>query len=126
MSSQLMWLAYTTIFTAVLWVPYILDCFIKSGIMGTLGNPQDRTNAPSAWATRLKAAHYNAVENLAVTGILVIIAELVSADVSFYAMVYFFSRVIHSIVYAIGLPAVRTVCFLVGFAMQVLIFTQLM
>jgi uncharacterized MAPEG superfamily protein len=122
MSAQLTWLAYTTLLTSVLWIPYILDSFIQRGIMGTLSNPQDQTKPLSSWAVRFKAAHYNGVENLVIFAILVIIAEYRSIDVSQYAQIYFLARVGHPIVYAAGIPGLRTLLFLTGFAMQILIF----
>ncbi len=125
MSQQLTWLTYTTFFTAVLWVPYILEAFITHGIMGTMGNPQDRKKASSPWAVRAKAAHANAVENLIIIAALVLIAEFARVDVASYVMIYFFARIVHAIVYALGIPGLRTVCFLTGFAMQVMIFVAL-
>jgi len=126
MSAQLTWLAYITIMTAFFWVPNILDSFLKRGIMGTLGNPQDQSKPLSAWAIRAKAAHYNAVENLVIVAVLILIAEIRGADVSTLAMVYFFARLGHFAVYTAGIPAARTVLFLTGWALQILIFCAIL
>jgi uncharacterized MAPEG superfamily protein len=91
------------------------------GVSGAMANPT-RTDRPQAeWANRLMFAHDNAVENLIVFAPLVLILN--AADVStpttvLACAVYFWSRVVHLIVYTMGLPIVRTVAFLVGFAAQ--------
>src|SRR6185312_15563872 len=65
MQIELYYLVLSTAFTAVLWVPYVLDRFMIRGIAGTVGYPESPKPA-SPWAERLKAAHGNAVENLVV------------------------------------------------------------
>jgi hypothetical protein len=54
-----------TILTALLWIPYILDRIAVWGLTDTVGYPEN-PKPQSPWARRMKAAHTNAVENLAV------------------------------------------------------------
>jgi uncharacterized MAPEG superfamily protein len=123
MTNTTLWLLATLILTACLWMPYILDRFIRIGILRTLGNPQaSDTHEQSAWACRAQRAHSNAVENLAIFAPLALLAlHLGLGDAALVAnasALYFFSRAAHYIVYVIGIPALRTLTFLAGFAAQ--------
>ncbi len=115
---ELRWLAATATMTALFWVPYILNRIVERGLWGAMSNPL--ADAPrAAWAGRMLAAHANAVENLVVFAPLVIVAVLTrgsSAAVVGAAATYFFARLAHFVVYALGIPVVRTVAFAVGWA----------
>ena len=121
MTRELFWLTLTVILTGLLWVPYVLNRIMVRGVSGAMANPS-RTDKPQAeWANRLMFAHDNAVENLIVFAPLVLILN--AADVStpttvLTCAVYFWSRVVHLIVYTAGLPILRTLAFVVGFAAQ--------
>ena len=121
MTRELFWLTLTVIFTGLLWVPYVLNRIMVRGVSGAMANPS-RTDKPQAeWANRLMFAHDNAVENLIVFAPLVLILN--AADVStpttvLACAVFFWSRLVHLIVYTAGLPVLRTLAFLVGFAAQ--------
>lgn len=128
MSPELKYLVWVTLLTALLWVPYILDRFATWGIMDTVGYPE-KPKAQSRWATRLKAAHANAVENLVVFAALVLVAKAVGVSNSatvFAAGLYFWGRVVHVIAYTFGIPWVRTVGFIAGFAAQIIFVVQLL
>ncbi|WP_159009517.1 MAPEG family protein [Bradyrhizobium sp. S69] len=124
MTPEIFWLTLTVILTGLLWVPYVLNRTAVRGIGGAMANPS-RTDKPHAeWATRLMFAHDNAVENLIVFAPLVLILAQIdySTKWTVYACaVYFWSRVVHLIVYALGLPVFRTLAFLVGFFAQVVL-----
>jgi uncharacterized MAPEG superfamily protein len=121
MTRELFWLTLTVILTGLLWLPYVLNRIMVRGVSGAMANPS-RTDKPQAeWANRLMFAHDNAVENLIVFAPLVLILN--AADVStqttvLACAVYFWSRVVHLIVYTAGLPILRTLAFVVGFAAQ--------
>ena len=121
MTRELFWLTLTVILTGLLWVPYVLNRIMVRGVSGAMANPS-RTDKPQAeWANRLMFAHDNAVENLIVFAPLVLILN--AADVStpttvLACAVYFWSRVVHLVVYTMGLPILRTLAFCVGFAAQ--------
>ena len=128
MTSELMSLTAVTALTAVLWMPYILNAMAVRGITDTVGYPVDPTPL-SGWAARLKAAHTNAVENLAVFAALVLIANAagVSNDTTVMAcQIYFWARVVHILAYTFALPWVRTLGFLAGFACQAALVLQLL
>ncbi|MEE9427073.1 MAG: MAPEG family protein, partial [Paracoccaceae bacterium] len=80
------------------------------------------TKAP--WAQRTIRAHTNAVENLVVFGVLVIVLEISGGNSTFTAgaaKLYFFSRVVHFFVYTFAVPWARTPIYLVGFGCQMAI-----
>ena len=120
MKTELLYLACVATFTALLWVPYVLNRFVVRGIPDTVGYP-DNPKAPAPWAERLKSAHANAVENLVVFATLVLVANAIGITggvVATSAVVYFWSRVVHALAYAFKVPWVRTLAFLGGFFAQ--------
>lgn len=122
MSRELMWLTFTVILTGVLWIPYILDRMMVRGIWGALANPSRDDKPQSGWAQRLYFAHTNAVDNLVVFAPLVLILDTIgysSRGTVIACAVYFWARLAHAIVYALGVPVLRTLAFAVGFGAQV-------
>ncbi|HTP71669.1 MAG TPA: MAPEG family protein [Burkholderiaceae bacterium] len=127
MKTELLYLAYVTAFTGLLWVPYILDRVAVWGLMDAVGYPAD-PKPQSPWAQRLKKAHANAVENLVVFAALVLAAQaagVTSAAIGTAAVVYFWARVVHALSYTFALPWVRTLSFTVGFICQAVVAWQL-
>jgi uncharacterized MAPEG superfamily protein len=121
MSRELMWLTLTVILTGLLWIPYILDRIMVRGLMGAMANPSRKDKPQSAWAMRLYFAHSNAVENLVIFAPLVLILDSTghSTESTVIACaVYFWARLAHAIVYALGIAVLRTLAFAVGFAAQ--------
>lgn len=81
MTPELKWLAATCALTTLMWLPYILNLISVRGLSDAMGYPKDP--APmAAWAERLKMAHYNAIENLVVFGLLVVVAHLANVHSS--------------------------------------------
>jgi uncharacterized MAPEG superfamily protein len=121
MSPELRYLALVSVLTAVLWVPYILNEIMVRGLMDAVAYPEN-PKPLARWAQRLKAAHYNAVENLVVFAALVLVANAAGIHdpaIATAAVIYFWARVVHAVVYALAIPWLRTLSFLVGFAMQI-------
>ena len=127
MNTELLYLAYVTLFTAVLWIPYILNMILVRGVIDAVGYPAE-PKPMAAWASRLKAAHYNAVENLVIFAVLILVANQVGVlgeATAMSAMVYFWARVVHAVSYAMAIPWVRTLAFVVGFGSQLCIAWQI-
>ncbi len=121
MTRELFWLTLTVIFTGILWIPYILDRCQVRGLAGAMANPSRNDKPQSPWATRFMFAHDNAVENLVIFAPLVLILNAIDYSTKWTVLacaVYFWSRVAHLIVYAMGLPVFRTLAFVVGFLAQ--------
>ena len=122
MTKELLWLTLTIILTGVLWVPYIIDRAMVRGLMATMANPSRQDKPQSAWAQRLYFAHTNAVENLVIFAPLVLILDAQghsSAGTVLACAVYFWARLAHAVIYAFGIPVLRTLAFTVGFLAQV-------
>ena len=120
MKTELLYLVLATVFTALLWVPYILDRIAVRGILGAVGYPDD-PKPLSPWAQRLIKAHANAVENLVVFATLVLCAAALGisgSTLALVAMVYFWARVVHALAYTFAVPWVRTLAFALGFFAQ--------
>jgi uncharacterized MAPEG superfamily protein len=123
-----MYLVWVTVLTALMWVPYVLDRMAVRGIIDTVGYP-DQPKPQSPWARRMQSAHANAVENLVVFAVLVLVANAAgvsNASTAFAAALYFWSRVAHVLAYTLALPWVRTLAFVGGFAAQVIFAWQLL
>lgn len=123
------WLAVTTGITALLWVPYVLDRMVVQGIWGALDNP--RAEPPlHPWAQRAAAAHRNALENLVLMGLAVLAAALRDrADdpgVVMAVQLYLALRLVHYGVYAAGIPVLRTLAFVGGWAATLFVLAQVL
>jgi len=120
-NTELRYLALVSALTGLLWVPYILNEIMVRGLLDAVGYPEN-PRPLARWAQRLKAAHYNAVENLVVFAALVLVAAVAGIHdpaIATAAAVYFWARVVHAAAYTLAVPWVRTLSFVVGFAMQI-------
>jgi len=128
MKTELLYLIYVTLFTGLLWVPYILNRLIVRGISETAGY-SEHPKPQSPWAQRLMKAHANAIENLVIFATLILTANAVAVsndEIATAAVVYFWARVVHAVSYTFGIPWVRTLGFLTGVGAQVTIVIQLL
>ena len=121
----LVWLAGITIF---MWLPYILARIINVGLMQALTYRADGEPLPE-WAARAKLAHYNAIENLVPFAALVIAAHLANVNnevTASAALVFFWFRVAHYIVYMLGIPFGRTLTFSGSWLAQICFLYQIL
>ena len=128
MKPEICYLAWVTVFTGLLWVPYILDRLAVRGLNDAVGYPEN-PKPQSPWAQRLMKAHLNAVENLVIFASLVLIANALGVSgpaIASSAMVYFWARVVHALAYTFAIPWVRTLSFAVGFLSQACIAWQIL
>jgi uncharacterized MAPEG superfamily protein len=128
MKTEIWYLVLVTALTGVLWVPYILDRVLVWGLVDAVGYPSN-PKPQSLWAQRLMRAHANAVENLVVFAALVLAAQAAGVSNSVIgtaAMVYFWARLVHAVVFTLGIPWLRTLSFVVGFGCQAAIAWQLL
>jgi uncharacterized MAPEG superfamily protein len=128
MKTEFASLVWISTFTALLWVPYVLNRMAVAGIGATVGYPADPP-ALSPWARRLRAAHANAVENLVVFAALILAAQLLgisNAVTAVAATLYLWSRVAHAVAYTFAISWVRTLAFVGGFVAQMLVAWQLL
>lgn len=117
LTPELYILALVATATVLMWAPYMAARILTRGPVRTLANPDPAFPPDPAWADRARRAHANAVENLAVFAPLVLTAAVVGVSTSttiLAAKVYFGARLVHYVVYAAGIPVVRTLAFLTG------------
>jgi len=116
MTPELKYLAMISTFTALMWIPYVLNILSRNKMSDAVGYP-DSPLVMALWAERLKKAHYNAVENLIVFAALVLIANAMDISnnaTTSAAAAFFWARLVHAGAYAAGIPWVRTLAFAVG------------
>ena len=128
MTTDLTYLAYTAMLTAVLWIPYIICQVATNGFLAP-PNYVDPTPRPvPLWGKRADRAYLNAVEVFAPFAALVILAhitEKANAMTAFWAMSFFWLRVTHAVVYLLAVPYIRTLVFTLGFVCVAGIFWEL-
>jgi uncharacterized MAPEG superfamily protein len=128
MTSELMSLTWVAALSAVMWVPYILNTIAVRGLVTAVGYPDNP--APLAdWAQRMKAAHYNSVENLVVFATLVLVANAagISTDVTVLACeIYFWARLVHLLSFTFAVSWVRTLSFAIGWMSMVALLIQML
>ena len=128
MTSELMSLTWVAALSAIMWVPYILNTIAVRGLVTAVGYP-DNPAPLATWAQRMKAAHYNSVENLVVFATLVLVANAagISTDVTVLSCeIYFWARLVHLISFTFGIPWVRTLSFAAGWASMVALLIQVL
>jgi uncharacterized MAPEG superfamily protein len=127
MTTDLKYLAYTAILTAVLWIPYVVAQVAANGFL-TPPNYVDPTPRPlPLWGKRADRAYLNAVECFAPFATLVIVAHVAgkaNAMTAFWAMSFFWLRLAHAVVYLLAIPYLRTLIFTLGFVSVVGIFWE--
>jgi len=127
-SPELWWLAVVATFTSLLWAPHILQLVANAGLVPTVMDPSGVNRPEAEWAQRGKRAHQNAVENLVVFAtfaILIAMTGLGDGLTATAAMVYFYARAGHFVVYIAGLPVFRTLFFATGVICQLIMAARL-
>lgn len=130
MKTELYWLTLTLLMTALLWLPYIIDRIAVRGLVRAIADRQAETGEEhSPWGKRAMAAHRNAVENLAIFAPAVLIAHVLNvstAATEMAAVIYFFARLAHYVVYTLGIPVLRTLAFAAGALCQLVVIATIL
>ncbi len=123
MNQAYVYLGLSGVLTALLWLPYVAARLFTWGLPALLKNytgdfPASEPRAP-LWAERAKRAHLNMVETMPAFIAVVATAgfytdELVGNQVGHWAMIFFFARVAHAVIYWFGIPFLRTPAYLVS------------
>lgn len=124
MTSDLLYLTLSAAFCAVLWIPYVLSRIQTWGLVNAVGYPENPPELP-AWAKRSTRVHANMVENLAPFAALVLVAHIAGVaneTTALGALLFFWARVAHAIVFILGIPWLRTLAFFASWIGLVLIF----
>lgn len=128
MTPDLNYLAISALLTAVLWIPYVVGLVRTNGLLsaGDYKDPSPPTNLPP-WVKRANRAHINSVETLAPFAALILIAHVSGGAndmTALWAMVFFWARIAHAVVYLLGVPFLRTILFTIGFVATIGLFWE--
>jgi uncharacterized MAPEG superfamily protein len=121
MTTELGCLVAVTILTLFMRVPWMLNKLTVRGLKAVVGYPR-QSEPLSGWAHRLWVAHEDAIQNLVVFAILVILLHLTGGmdpTTRIAAAVYFWARALHVLVYVLAVPWIKTLAYLAGFGSQV-------
>jgi len=135
MQTAYTYLALSGMLTILLWTPYILARLFTWGLPTFLNNYPEGFPAkqpePPLWAQRSQRAHLNMVETMPAFIAVVLAAGLlnggdegIAATVGQWAMIFFFARLAHAVVYTLGVPFLRTPVYLVSWLAVLVIGAQ--
>ncbi len=127
-SPEITYTAFSAALTGLMWIPIITNRLREMGAWKALKNPEPDVRPAADWAYRLANAHRNAIENLVVFAPLAFAVHMLGLSGPVTALacaLYFWSRVAHAVIYAFGVPLLRTIAFLIGFGAQVTLFLRL-
>ena len=127
MTTDLLYLTLSAGFCAILWIPYILSRVMTWGLVDAVGYPENPPALPG-WAQRAIRVHANMVENLAPFAALVLVAQVIGATsetTALGAALFFWARIVHAIVFILGIPWLRTLAFVVAWVGIVIIFFEI-
>lgn len=116
MTTDMTMLIGSAVLTALLALPYTMGFIFTRGLYVMVGNREDFP-AGSGWIGRAHRAHLNMVENLVPFAALVLAAAVTGkagAWTALGAQVFFYSRILHAVVYIIGVPWMRTLAYFGG------------
>ena len=128
MTTDLTYLAYTAMLTAALWIPYVVAQVTNNGFLAPPNYADPEPRPVPLWGKRANRTYLNAVEVFAPFAVLVIVTHIAgkaNAMTAFWAMFFFWMRVLHAVVYLLGIPYVRTLVFTLGFVAVAGIFWEL-
>lgn len=118
MTPDLMYLAWTALLTASLWIPYVIAQSITNGLLKP-ANYVDPTPRPlPLWGKRADRTYLNAVETFAPFAALVLIAHVTgkaNGTTEFLAASFFWLRLTHAVVYLLAVPYLRTLVFTLAY-----------
>ena len=121
LSVELRYLIYIALVMAIIWVPYILAHIGQVGLTKALA--YGREDQMPVWASRLKRAHTNLVENVPLFAIAVLAGEFANVHTSVTAacaMIFFWARLVHPFTMIAGIWGTRTLAFAVGWVAVVI------
>ena len=127
MSTELLMLLNSTVLFFVIIIGQALIAIRQNGLSEQAGS-RDNLNEPTVLRRRLQRLTANFQENLVIFGLVIFIAhaaEVSNDQTALGAILFFYARVAHAVVYAFGWPWIRPLCWLVSFVGLVMIVLQL-
>lgn len=127
MTVEMTYLVWSVVLTLVLAVIAVTGAMLQVGLPTLAGN---RENMPeiTGWAGRAARAHRNLLESLVLFAVAILVAMLVNVSNAMTvlgAMLFFWGRVAHAVIYVIGIPWLRTAAWAVSIVGLLMILAQL-
>lgn len=110
MTTDMTMLIASATLTVLLALPYTMGHLLTRGLFVMAGNREDFPPG-AGWIGRAHRAHLNMVENMVPFAALVLAAAVTgkaNAWTALGAQVFFYARIVHAVVYIIGVPWLRT------------------
>lgn len=129
LTTELRLLVYSAFVCLVLWIPYILSTIQVRGLAKAVSYPSGGVGDLPDWAQRSHRAHMNLVENLAPFAALVLVAHAIGVSngaTVLGAQLFFYARIVQSVVMLAGIPWLRTLSFAVGWIGSLIILVQIL
>ena len=128
MTPDLTYLVLAAILTFVQVVIAVLGCTMQVGLPKLAANREDVPAQFEGWVGRAVRAHRNMLESLVLFAILVLVAHVAGRAnemTALGAMLFFYGRLAHAIIYIAGIPWIRTAAWAVSVVGLALITLQL-
>ena len=128
MKPELMWLLWSIALAFVQVLIAVTGATLQVGLVALAGN-REGLAACTGWAGRAARAHHNMLENLALFGVLVLLAvvsQKTNDRTLLGAQIFFWARLVYAGVYIAGVPWLRTGVWLASVIGMLLIFLQLL
>jgi uncharacterized MAPEG superfamily protein len=130
MTTDLHMLVWSVILCISMPVVYLIGrTQTPGGMEWGLGNREKALEGQPAWAGRAYRAHMNLVENLLPFAALVLVAAVsgrANGTTALGSELFFWGRLAHFLVYAAGIPYLRTGVFFVGTVGMLMILSQIL
>ena len=127
MSTDLTMLVWSVVLTLVQMLIAVNGATLKLGLPTLAGNREDFKDC-DGWVGRAQRTHRNMLENLPLFAALVLVAAVAGkADetTALGSQIFFWARVVHTVVYIAGISYLRTATWAVSMAGLVMILTRL-
>src|SRR5690349_15981947 len=128
MKPELMLLVWAVLLTFVQMLVAVGGATLQVGLPALAGNREGLALC-TGWAGRAARAHHNMLENLVLFAVLVLVAVAAGKTNSttlLGAQIFFWARLAYAVIYAAGIPWLRTAVWLVSVIGLAMIFFQLL
>jgi uncharacterized MAPEG superfamily protein len=127
MSLDLKYLLFSVLLTFVLVLIAASAATLAVGLPTLAGNREGLGEIPG-FAGRAKRLHLNMIENMVLfipLVLIAVVAQKTNAMTAMGALIFFWARLVHALIYLLGVPWLRTVAWAVSVIGMVMIAVQL-